>query len=367
LYVERLIREIASLEAEHPVSPHFTVALSDHENLRAFAGRLAEVAQVHSFPFEKLSSLPGTVAKLRRMAAQHDVVHINSNHPGSRLGILMGFALPGAGTPVVSVEHGGTAIANIEVPRSIAWALPTLFRWSRHRVARVIAVSEENRRTLTELYRLPPEKVTVVHNGIDLRPFAGPLAPPSLRRELGLGSEQPLILFLGRLRPNKGYPYLLEAAPTILARFPTTHFVLAGSPEDRVAAEAQIARLGIQGHVSILGFRSDVVNLLYSADLFVLPSLAEGFSLAILEAMAAGVPVVATRVGGAAEIIEEGRNGFLVPPADSETLSRAIQRALDLDSASREVLRQAARERAACFSLSATAQGMLDIYTSLTS
>jgi len=299
------------------------------------------------------------------MAGQHDVVHINSNHPGSRLGILMGIALPGAGTPVVSVEHGGTSIASVDVPHSIAWALPTLFRWSRRHVVRVVAVSEENRRTLTEIYRLPPKKISVVHNGVDLSAFAGPFALQSLRQELGLSNEQPLILVLGRLRPNKGYPYLLEAAPTILARFPTAYFVLAGNPDDRAAAEAQIARLGIEGHVSIVGFRSDVVNLLRSADLFVLPSLAEGFSLAIVEAMAAGLPVVATRVGGAAEIIEDGHNGFLVPPADSEALARTVRHVLDLDSASKENLRQAARERSGFFSIAATAQKMLDIYASL--
>jgi len=93
--------------------------------------------------------------------------------------------------------------------------------------------------------------------------------------------------------------------------------------------------------------------------------LAEGFSLAIVEAMAAGLPVVATRVGGAAEIIEDGLNGFLVPPADSEALARTVRHVLDLDSASKENLRQAARERSGFFSIAATAQKMLDIYASL--
>ena len=123
-----------------------------------------------------------------------------------------------------------------------------------------------------------------------------------------------------------------------------------------------IRALNLEPHFSLLGFRSDVVNLLCSSDVFVLPSLAEGFSLSIIEALAAGLPVVATRVGGAAEIIDEGRNGFLVPPADAPALSEAVIHVLGSTSEEREGVRRAARETAQHFSFKATARGVLDVY-----
>jgi glycosyltransferase involved in cell wall biosynthesis len=239
-----------------------------------------------------------------------------------------------------------------------------LFRWSRRSVTQLVAVSEENKRTLVDLYRLPAEKITVVHNGADLTPFRDP-SPGTLRAELGLTPDQPLVIVLGRLAANKGQRFLVEAAPDILARFPTTHFVFAGNPEGRGDIEARIRALNLEPHFSLLSFRSDVVNLLRSSDLFVLPSLGEGFSLAIVEALAAGLPVVATRVGGAAEIIDEGRNGFLVPPADAGALGEAVIRALSLDAPARENMRRAALDTARHFSFDITAQKMYEIYRSL--
>ena len=354
IYVERLTAALAD-------ACRFTVALSDHPELADLGRRLAGRAEVLTFPFDRAGALPSVARQLRQLGRAADVIHLNSNHPGSRLGILMGFTLPGAGRPVVCVEQGASPIAAVEVPGSIAWALPPLFRWSRRSVTQLVAVSEENKRTLVDLYRLPAGKITVVHNGAELTPFRDP-SPGTLRAELGLTPDQPLVIVLGRLAANKGQRFLVEAAPAILARFPTTHFVFAGNPEGRGDIEARIRALNLEPHVSLLGFRSDVVNLLRSSDVFVLPSLAEGFSLSIIEALAAGLPVVATRVGGAAEIIDEGRNGFLVPPADAPALSEAVIRVLGLTPEEREGVRRAARETAQRFSFEATARGVLAVY-----
>ena len=186
-----------------------------------------------------------------------------------------------------------------------------------------------------------------------------------MRQELGLTAEQPVIIVLGRLAANKGQRYLVEAAPAILMRFPNAHFVFAGNPAGRADLDQRICALGLERHFSLIGFRSDVVNLLRSSDLFVLPSLAEGFSLSIVEALAAGLPVIATRVGGAAEIIEDGRNGFLVPPADVEALGQAVLRVLSLEAPERDKLRQAALETARRFSFETTAHKMHEIYRRL--
>ena len=354
IYVERLTAALAG-------ACRFTVAMSDHPEPADLGQRLAARCEVLTFPFDRTRALPSVTRQLRQLGRATDIIHLNSNHPGSRLGILMGFALPGAGRPVVCVEQGASPIGAIEVPGSVAWALPALFRWSRRSVARVVAVSEENKRTLVDLYRLPASKISVVHNGVELAPFMDP-APGTLRAELGLAPDQPLVIVLGRLAANKGQRFLVEAAPAILARFPTTHFAFAGNPEGRGDIEARIRTLHLEPHFSLLGFRSDVVNLLRSSDLFVLPSLAEGFSLSIIEALAAGLPVVATRVGGATEIIDEGRNGFLVPPADAPALGEAVIRVLSLNAEERDGFRRVARETAQRFSFDATARGVLDVY-----
>lgn len=357
LYVERLVSALDD-------ACRFTIALSDHAEMAELAGRLAQRATVLRVPFDRATKLPTVVRQLRRLAPDCDVIHLNSNHPGSRLGILMGFTLGNAGRPVVCVEQGVSPLSAVEVPASLAWALPTLFRWSRRAVNQIVAVSDENKCTLVDLYHLPAGKISVVHNGADLTAFADP-APATLRTELGLTPDQPVVLVLGRLAANKGQHYLVEAAPAILARFPDAHFVFAGNPAGRADLDQQIRSLGLASHFSLVGFRPDVVNLLRSSDLFVLPSLAEGFSLAIIEALAAGLPVIATRVGGAAEILEEDRNGFLVPPGDVNALERTVLGVLSLDAPARERLRQAAQETARRFSFASTAQKMHAIYRDL--
>lgn len=357
LYVERLVATLGA-------TCRFTIALSDHAEIAELAERLAQRASVRLFPFDRATQLPRVAHQLRRLAAGFDVIHLNSNHPGSRLGILMGFALSCSGRPVVCVEHGVSPLSAIEVPASIAWALPTIFRWSRRAVAQIVVGSEENRRRLIDIFRVPAGKIAVVHPGFDPAPFAV-TEPPTLRQELGLTIDQPLIIVLGRLAANKGHRFLIEAAPMILARFPNTHFVFAGNPEGRTDLDQRIRALGLERHFTLIGFRSDVVNLLRSSDVFVLPSLAEGFSLSIIEALAAGLPVIATRVGGAAEILKDGRNGFLVPPADIGALGQAVLHVLSLDAPARESLRQAAQETARHFSFDTTAQKMAEIYRNL--
>lgn len=357
LYVERLVSALAD-------RCRFTVALPDDPEVADLAGRLARHATVRAFPFGHPRHLPAVASAVRRLARDCDVIHLNSNHPCSRLGILMGFALSGLGRPLLCVEHGVSPLSAIQVPASIAWALPTLFRWSRRRAAQIVVGSDENRRSLIDLYGLPSDRIAVVHPGFDPAPFAAP-GPGTLRAELGLTADQPVIIVLGRMSPNKGQRYLVQAAPTILARFPATHFVFAGNPAGMAELEQQIRAAGLASHFSLLGFRSDVVNLLQSSDVFVLPSLAEGFSLAIVEALAAGLPVVATRVGGAAEAIVEGRNGFLVPPGDADALGEAVLRVLSLEASARDEMRRAALESAQRFSFAATAQRMHATYQAL--
>jgi glycosyltransferase involved in cell wall biosynthesis len=359
LYVERLTCALAA-------QCDFTIVLPTHPRLEPLAQRLAKHAQVLRLAIEDQRRLPAVVNAVRALTRRADVVHLNSNHPGSRLGILFGFALSHAGAPLVCVEHRVSLMDDIIVPRALRPFLPRLFRWSRQGAARVIAVSKQNAELLTSYYGLRADKITIVHNGIDLPDFKESdvaLARAALRAELGLPEQAIVILTLARLAPNKGHRYLVEAMPEVLRMHPNIHFVFAGEHDQAEPVIAQISALGLGSHVHLLGFRSDTHHLLAASDFFVLPSLAEGFSLALVEALAAGLPTVATDVGGASEVIQSGQGGILVPPADSAALAAALNHLLSLDEAEVQRQRQAARQAAQPFSTQAMAEKTLRVYS----
>ncbi|MDQ6891350.1 MAG: glycosyltransferase family 4 protein [Acidobacteriota bacterium] len=187
-------------------------------------------------------------------------------------------------------------------------------------VDRFIAVSNDVARNLRSLCLLP-SRIRVVHNGIDLRPFGRP-ADSSLREFLNKGTGRPIVLCVARLdRKQKGLRFLVEAASLV----PEAQFVLAGEGPERSALEAQARDLGVDERVTLLGFFEDLPNLLASCDLFVLPSLCEGFGLTAAEAMACSKPVVASNIGGLNEVVVHGETGLLVPPGDSCELAAGIR------------------------------------------
>ena len=150
----------------------------------------------------------------------------------------------------------------------------------------------------------------------------------SLRTELGIRDEERIVAAVGSLYDVKGHKYLLEAVPSILRAHPSTVFLIAGRGEREAALRRQAQRLGIDARVQFLGFRPDVPALLAMCDVFVQPSLSEGLSIAILEAMGAARPVVTTRVGGNPELVVDGETGILVEPADARGLTSAVTRIL---------------------------------------
>ena len=174
-------------------------------------------------------------------------------------------------------------------------------------------------------------KIAVIPNGINIEGFASRPGRDTLRRALGLPAFGPLVTVVARLNPLKGLEPFLEAARRIAERLPEARFLVVGDSEPsprrppyRATLEALAARLGLSARVSFLGFRSDVAELLAASTVSVLPSLSEGLSNVLLESMAVGVPVVATRVGGNPEAVEHGVTGLLVAPGDAFALAHAV-------------------------------------------
>ncbi len=209
--------------------------------------------------------------------------------------------------------------------------------------ARVIAVSEPVRVSLLVTAGLPPEKVQTVPNGLNLERLRSSVPREEKMRQLGLDPLSRFGVISAALTTKKGHCYLLEALAQIRPRLPDFRMLLLGEGELRGELDRRISELGLRETALLLGSRPDAPQIVAAADLFVLSSTREGLSIAMLEAMALGRPVVATAVGGAPDVIEHGRNGLLVPPGDPVALGRAIETVLgDPDSARR--LGAAARE-----------------------
>ena len=212
---------------------------------------------------------------------------------------------------------------------------------------RVLACSEAVRRYAIDRYRIAAERVVTLRNAIDPQAVpSGPAARARARAALGAGDEERIAGTLGRLdEPKKGLRVFLAAAARVAARDPRARFVLIGDGPARARLERLAAGLGLRDKVRFLGERIDAEALMPGLDLLVQPSLWEGFGLSVLEAMAAGRPVVATAVGGLVEVVRDGVDGILVPPGDAPRLAAAMSGLLD-DTTRGVRMGQAGRARA---------------------
>ena len=215
-----------------------------------------------------------------------------------------------------------------------------VLRFLQRRSSMVLTNAKAIRDGLIEQDHLLPDKVCVVYNGVDLDRFHA----PADRAKLFPGSkENKLIVLVGNMITDvKGHPVLISAAPEIVKAHPQTKFVLVGDGSKRGEFESQVKALGLEANFLFLGRRGDVPAILACCDIAVLPSLAEGLPNAVLEYLAAGLPVVATALGGNLEIIQEGKTGLLVPPQDSSALAAALIRLLS-DEAFAAQIAQAGR------------------------
>ena len=215
-----------------------------------------------------------------------------------------------------------------------------------------------------------PVAVTVIPNGIPVADFAPGDPPPNLRRELGLTATDQVVMVVSRLTPWKGHMTLLEALSLLAESWPQLKLVVVGEvafwePEYEQQLKQRAADLGVGARVVWTGFRADVPDLLRLCDLFVLPSLNEPFGRAIVEAMAAGRPVVATRSGGVPEIVVDGETGLLVPPEDSPALAQAMAMLLGDPIRAREMGARGLERARTRFSADRVAVEVQDVYQQL--
>ncbi|NSW58762.1 MAG: glycosyltransferase [Armatimonadetes bacterium] len=200
----------------------------------------------------------------------------------------------------------------------------------------LIGVSESAIRAAKASYGIPDQRLATIPNALDLDEIDA-VASVSNAAELPIPDDARIVMFVGRLTIAKGLEYLLTAATAVVRHCPTAHFVIVGDGPLRDALEKRACDLGLSSHVCFIGRRQDVLGLLQKCDIYVQPSIWEGFPNAVLEAMAMGRPVVATDVGGVPELVRNGETGLLVPAADPELLANAINQLLDNEALARSM------------------------------
>ena len=226
----------------------------------------------------------------------------------------------------------------------------------------VIACSQEDRRRMIERQRIAPEMVRFVPNGIDAR---APTPGRDVRAELGIARDAPVVGSVGALRAQKRFDVLLRAAAELAPRCPGVRVVLAGEGAERPRLEALAAELGLGDTLLMLGARDDVPDVLQALDVAVVSSDFEGSPLSVMEYMEAGLPVVATAVGGLPQMIDDGVHGVLVPRRDPAALAGAIEGLLADPRRRRELGAAGRRRRRAEFDLGVMVARVEQLYEQL--
>ena len=294
---------------------------------------------------------PGSVTRLAEVLRRSAVSLVHAHE--------FAFAVHGTGAarllgiPSVITMHG-SVYHEAKVHRRVA------LRWAATSSRALIAVSAATAKKLAKSLWLPVARVQVIPNGVPSPVGRG----RSVRWELGVAPDERLILSVGNLYPVKGHRTLVRGLADLARRRPELRWkaAIAGRGEEAEWLRGFVRESGLGDRVYLLGFRDDVPDLLNACDVFVLPSLSEGLPLALLEAMLAGKPPVASAVGGVAEVIREGETGITVPPADPDVLSGALERLLD-DPALQMRLGSTARADALSrFTLDAMVDAYEDVY-----
>jgi glycosyltransferase involved in cell wall biosynthesis len=295
---------------------------------------------------------PSWIPRLRRLVKEERIDLVHAHLPSVATGARLGLA--GVGRPaIISTEH------NVwQRLRPMTRRLDAL-TFGMQEAA--IAVSAAVRTSMGPRRRHP--QVTVIPNGVDLTNLRTSALPAAeARAELGLPADAPVIGTVGGVTPKKGHLVLVEAARRVLETVPETRFVIVGLPADDLPVRAAIESGGLADRVILAGYRPKAARLMPAFDVYCLPSFYEGMPVSLLEAMALGLPSVATTVGGIPEVAADGRDALLVPPGEPGVLADRLVRLLG-DAELRARLAAGARETANGFDIRTTVKRTEALYS----
>jgi glycogen(starch) synthase len=239
--------------------------------------------------------------------------------------------------------------------------------WATYEADKVIVCSHSMKNEVCGHFNLPWDKVDVISNAIDTSQYQTSVDRGSVRQRYGVGWGEKMVLCIGRLVTQKGIEYFIRAIPKIAGRFPETKFIIVGEGWSRDSLEAEAQATGQSEKIRFTGFVSDkeVVNLMTSADVLVVPSVYEPFGIVALEGMATGVPVVASQVGGLSEVIEHDRTGVFVYPRSPDSIAWGIGKVLSDSSYGKWLSGNAKDKLEKDYSWEAVATKTVEVYRKL--
>jgi glycosyltransferase involved in cell wall biosynthesis len=259
------------------------------------------------------------------MKEKPDIVHTHS----SKGGILGRLAAKIAGAPhIIHTPHGHVFYGHFGAFASkvFLWIEKVFSKFTD----RMVALTDGEKDDYVNLSVCSPEKIFKIHSGVDVKKFMHANGNRvEKRRSLGLDQNGAVIGFVGWLLPIKGPDYLLKAMDYVWQGHPEASLILVGKGDLDVDLRAEALKKNANGKVKFLGWREDIDEIMPLFDMLVLPSLNEGMGRVLVEAMAAGKPVVASRVGGIPDLVQDGETGYLVLPADEKALANGIKKLLD--------------------------------------
>jgi len=289
--------------------------------------------------------------------------HIVHTHT-SKAGILGRLAAWLARVPIIiHTPHGHVFYGHFSSSLSrLFLAVERLFAGITHHQ---IALTPEESKDYLTLNVSKPDNISVIHSGVDLSRFQnGKEHRSRKRRELGIPANSLAVGFAGWLLPIKGVGYLVDAMAGVVRQHPQSLLVLVGKGEKERELRKQAESLDLTDRIHFLGWRQDVEEIMSGLDIFVLPSLNEGMGRVLVEAMAMGLPIVASHVGGIPDLVKNQQNGLLVPPADAAALGSAISDLIN-DRAKRKRMGEAGKRMCRSYSAQAMMAQINDLYTRL--
>ncbi|MEW6209046.1 MAG: glycosyltransferase [Acidobacteriota bacterium] len=293
----------------------------------------------------------GLMWRLYKLFRKHKVAVVHTHHFNQLFYSLVGARL--AGARIIHTEHSVEYFKRRRLRAALR--LMSVF------CDRVVAIGEDGARVLREKVGIPQSKLEIIRAGVDVDRFDQ--SRSEARREIGIDEAARVAIIVARLFPEKNHLLLLEAFSEVARRITGAKLLIVGDGVEELSIRGEIARLGLEDNVAMLGVRRDVALLLAAADVFVLSSDREGLPIAVLEAMAARRPVVATAVGDLPLVVRDRETGLLVPPKDAGALAEALIEILGDREQSRQMGERARRIVAERFSLQAMIERHAQLYS----